>query len=100
MTATQTIQSEARTAARADVTLALAERAAGLRYDDISAAAKTVAGHCLLDWFGVTLGAWNEQLAQILAADIADEGGAAQVSVVGRGTKVPVRQAALLNGAM
>src|SRR5262249_12993828 len=56
--------------------------------------------HCLMDWFGVTLGAWNEQLAQILAADIADEGGAAQATVVGRDTRVPVRQAALLNGAM
>jgi 2-methylcitrate dehydratase PrpD len=100
MTATQTIQSEAKTAVRSDVTLALAEKAAGLRYDDISAAAKTVAGHCLLDWFGVALGAWNEQLAQILAADIADEGGAAQATAVGRGIKVPVRQAALLNGAM
>jgi 2-methylcitrate dehydratase PrpD len=59
-----------------------------------------VAGHCLLDWFGVTLGAWNEALADILAADIAEEGGAPQASVVGRGIKVPVRQAALLNGAM
>jgi 2-methylcitrate dehydratase PrpD len=100
MTATQTVRSDATTAARTDVTLALAEKAANLRYDAISPAAKTVAGHCLLDWFGVTLGAWNEQLAQILAADIADEGGAAQATAVGRGTKVPVRQAALLNGAM
>ena len=100
MTATQTIRQQASTETRTDLTLALAEKAAALRYDDIPEAAKTVAGHCLLDWFGVTLGAWNEPLAQILAADIADEGGAAQATVVGRGTKVPVRQAALLNGAM
>lgn len=99
MTAAQTVQKTSSTV-RSDLTLALAEKASGLRYDQISPAAKTVAGHCLLDWFGVTLAAWNEQLAEILAADIADEGGAAQSTVVGRGTRVPVRQAALLNGAM
>jgi 2-methylcitrate dehydratase PrpD len=99
MTAAQTVQKTSSTT-RSDLTMALAEKAAGLRYDQISEAARTVAGHCLLDWFGVTLAAWNEPLAQILAADIADEGGAAQATVVGRGTKVPVRQAALLNGAM
>jgi len=98
MTAAQTV--EKTSTVRSDLTLALAEKASGLRYDQISPAAKTVAGHCLLDWFGVTLAAWNEPLAEILAADIADEGGAAQSTVVGRGTKVPVRQAALLNGAM
>src|SRR5438477_990817 len=100
MTAAQTVRTETSTSSRSDLTLALAEKAANLRYDDISEQAKIVAGHCLMDWFGVTLGAWNEQLAQILAADIADEGGAAQATVVGRGVKVPARQAALLNGAM
>jgi 2-methylcitrate dehydratase PrpD len=99
MTATQTVEKTS-SVTRSDLTLALAEKASGLRYDQISPAAKTVAGHCLLDWFGVTLAAWNEPLAEILAADIADEGGAAQSTVVGRGAKVPVRQAALLNGAM
>ncbi len=99
MTVAQTVQKTSSTT-RSDLTMALAEKAAGLRYDQISEAARTVAGHCLLDWFGVTLAAWNEPLAQILAADIADEGGAAQATVVGRGAKVPVRQAALLNGAM
>ena len=86
MTAAQTVQKNSSTT-RSDLTMALAEKAAGLRYDQISEAARTVAGHCLLDWFGVTLAAWNEPLAQILAADIADEGGAAQATVVGRGTQ-------------
>ena len=99
MTAAQTVQKTS-SPTRSDLTMALAEKAANLRYDHISDAARTVAGHCLLDWFGVTLAAWNEALAQILAADIADEGGAAQATAVGRGTKVPVRQAALLNGAV
>src|SRR5437773_1764511 len=100
MTAAHTVRTETSANIRTDLTMALAEKAANLRFDDISEPAKIVAGHCLVDWFGVTLGAWNEPLAEILAADIADEGGVAQATVVGRGVRVPVRQAALLNGAM
>jgi DNA-binding CsgD family transcriptional regulator len=45
------------------VTAALAEKAANLRYDDLSAEARTVVGHCFMDFFGVTLAARNEPLA-------------------------------------
>ena len=48
MTAAQTVEKTS-SATRSDLTLALAERASSLRYDQISPAAKTVAGHCLLD---------------------------------------------------
>ena len=57
MTAAHTVRTETSANIRTDLTMALAEKAANLRYDDISEPAKIVAGHCLMDWFGVTLGA-------------------------------------------
>ena len=34
------------------VTRALAQNASALRYDDLSPEARTIVGHCMLDWFG------------------------------------------------
>ena len=82
------------------VTAALAEKAANLRYDDLSTEARTVAGHCFMDFFGVTLAARHEPLANILAEQIAEDGGTPQATVIGRGTRANIEQAALLNGAM
>jgi 2-methylcitrate dehydratase PrpD len=82
------------------VTVALAAKAANLRYDDLSTQARTVAGHCFMDFFGVTLAARHEPLANILAEQIAEDGGSPQATVIGRGTRVNIEQAALLNGAM
>jgi 2-methylcitrate dehydratase PrpD len=82
------------------VTAVLAEKAASLRYDDLSAEARTVAGHCFMDFFGVTLAARDEPLANILAEQIAEDGGTPQATVIGRGTRANIEQAALLNGAM
>ena len=82
------------------VTAVLAEKAANLRYDDLSAEARTVAGHCFMDFFGVTLAARDEPLAKILAEQIAEDGGTPQATVIGRGSRANIEQAALLNGAM
>lgn len=82
------------------VTAVLADKAANLRYDDLSAEARTVVGHCFMDFFGVTLAACDEPLANILAEQIAEDGGTPQATVIGRGTRANIEQAALLNGAM
>ena len=82
------------------VTAALAEKASKLRFEDISPEARTVAGHCFMDFFGVTLAARHEPLADILAAQIAEDGGTPQATVIGRDTRANIEQAALLNGAM
>lgn len=82
------------------VTAALADKASKLRYEDLSTEARTVAGHCFMDFFGVTLAARHEPLADILAAQIAEDGGTPQATVIGRGTRANIEQAALLNGAM
>lgn len=82
------------------VTRALAEKASSLRYDDLTPEARTVVGHCLMDFFGVTLAGCHEPLANILAEQIAEDGGTPQATVIGRNMRANIEQASLLNGAM
>jgi 2-methylcitrate dehydratase PrpD len=100
MTAAARRSEQSDTTAPVLVTAALAEKASKLRFEDLSPEARTVAGHCFMDFFGVTLAARHEPLAEILAAQIAEDGGTPQATVIGRGTRANIEQAALLNGAM
>ena len=81
------------------VTEALAEFAATLTFDQIPAEAKTVARHCLMDMVGVALAGKSEPLSEMLAAQIADEGGAEHATLLGLGGKTSANQAALYNGS-
>ncbi|HYM31953.1 MAG TPA: MmgE/PrpD family protein [Candidatus Cybelea sp.] len=81
------------------VTSALAERAAAMRYGDLSAEVRELARQCLLDWFAVTLAGANEELARILRDEAAAQGGAPQATLVGAAAKTSTQQAALVNGA-
>ncbi len=81
------------------LTQALAERISATRWDDLPAAAQTVAKQCLLDFVGVALAGAREPLAQILNADADDLGGHPQAALIGRGRRGNVEQAALINGA-
>ena len=78
---------------------ALAARISATRWDNLPRAAQTVAKQCLFDFIGVTLAGAREPLADILNAEAADLGGRAQAGVIGRGQRVNVEQAALINGA-
>lgn len=86
--------------AAGDVTAALARFASALRYEALSPQARQVAGQCLLDWFGVTLAGCREPLAEMLVAQLREDGGNGMASVVGHGVRLSVEQAALANGAM
>ncbi len=83
----------------ASITGALAARISATRWDNLPRAAQTVAKQCLFDFVGVTLAGAREPLADILNAEAADLGGRAQAGVIGRGRRVNVEQAALINGA-
>jgi 2-methylcitrate dehydratase PrpD len=83
-----------------NVTAFLAQRTAELRYEHLSDEARTVAGHCFLDFFGVALAGSHEPLTEIMAATVAEDGGSPHATVIGRGSRGSVEQAALLNGAM
>ena len=86
-------------AAGAGVTAELADAAATLKASDLTPDALTMARHCLLDWFAVTIAGAAEPLVEILSDEVAVEGGNAQALIVGQGRKGTVQQAALVNGA-
>jgi 2-methylcitrate dehydratase PrpD len=81
------------------VTEALAEFASTLTFDQIPVEARTVARHCLMDMVGVTLAGKSEPLAQMLLAQVEDEGGSPHASLIGETEKTSASQAALYNGA-
>jgi 2-methylcitrate dehydratase PrpD len=79
------------------ITDKLIDSVAGLRPGAIPAAARAVARHCVLDWFGVTLAGSREPLSDILVAEAADAGDG---TLVGRSERASPLAAALINGAM
>jgi len=81
------------------ITARIAVRASTLRYDDLHAAARTVAKQCLFDFIGVTIAGRNEPLTRILKDEAQDAGGHPRASLIGGGGKVTEEQAALINGA-
>jgi 2-methylcitrate dehydratase PrpD len=81
-------------------TAMLAARAAALRYEHLTEQACTVARHCMLDWFGVTLAARGEPLVKILLEQAYEDGGNPQATLIGVGDQFSLEQAALINGAM
>ena len=80
------------------VTARLAEQAAGLEYDAIPGEIRRVARQCVLDWFAVTLAGAHEELAGMIAAEAADEGGTPVATLIGHRARAPMQQAALVNG--
>jgi 2-methylcitrate dehydratase PrpD len=83
----------------ADLTRVLAGKSAALGYDDLPVPARVLARQCLLDYFGVALAGAGDELVRILLDEVAEAGGAAQASVIGRETRLPALAAALVNGA-
>jgi 2-methylcitrate dehydratase PrpD len=69
-------------------------------YEDIPRDARTVAKQCLLDWLGVSIAARHDPLVQILIDDCTSEAGPGTCTILGRSTRLPTLQAALVNGAM
>src|SRR5688572_14063359 len=80
------------------VTLDLAEFVARTRYEDLSVEAVHMAKGCLLDWLGNALAASRDASVNAIL-DVFDQmGGNPQSTVIGRGRKITVLQAALVNG--
>src|SRR6266478_6587446 len=83
----------------ADLTMALAERASALRYDDLPAAASALARQCVLDYLGVALAGAADPLVRILLDELTEAAGAPQASIIGHNARLPALSAALVNGA-
>lgn len=78
--------------------LRLAEHAIGLHSAAIPADVEARARHCLLDWLGVTLAGSTEPLSRIVREEAEGEGGVAEATILGSPARLPVAQAALVNG--
>ena len=68
-----------------------------LRLDDIPESARTVAGQCVLDWFGCALVGSREPLSEILRDELGRQSG--PCSIVGTDLHCAPGVAALVNGA-
>jgi 2-methylcitrate dehydratase PrpD len=83
----------------ADLTRALAERAIALRYNELPAPVRELAGQCVLDYLGVALAGTHDPLVQILLDEMAEAGGSAQASIIGHSARLPMLSAAMVNGS-
>ena len=83
----------------ADLTMALAEGASALGYDDLPAAARALARQCVLDYLGVALAGAADPLVRILLDEMSEAAGAPQASIVCHEVRLPALSAALVNGA-
>lgn len=80
-------------------TEALVETISEIAAKPIPPEARTVARHCLLDWFGCAIAGSREPLSQIMLREIAPlEAG--EATLVGRCERTGTLTAALINGAM
>ena len=85
--------------ARMGLTRALAERARGLRFEDIPDTVRIWARQCVLDYTGCAIAGASDDLVGILLAEMQEQGGAPVAGVLGRADRLPVLSAALVNGA-
>jgi 2-methylcitrate dehydratase PrpD len=83
----------------ADLTRALAERAIALRYDELPAPVRELAGQCILDYLGVAIAGSRDPLVRILLDEMAEAGGSSQSTIIGHSVRLPVVSAALVNGS-
>ena len=79
------------------ITESLWDRYGQLRIDDLPEEARTVAGQCVLDWFGCALVGSREPLSEILRSELGAAPGSA--SIVGTDLRTAPGAAALINGA-
>ncbi len=82
-----------------ELTRALAEQARTLTYADLPDDVRKLARQCVLDYVACTLAGAKEELAEILLAEMAEQGGAPIATVIGHTSRLPVLSAALVNGA-
>jgi 2-methylcitrate dehydratase PrpD len=98
MTETSSEQTPAAGRSVDGLTRTLAGYSSDLQFDDIPAQVRTVVGHCLLDWLGVTLAGSREDAARMVREEALEQGGASQATLIGDGRRTSVGQAALVNG--
>src|ERR1051325_2456675 len=82
------------------LTRVLAAQASAVTYESLPEPVRELVRQCVLDYYGVALAGADDPLATILLDELAEAGGAAQASIIGRKAKLPALSAALVNGAI
>lgn len=82
-----------------ELTRELANFANGLTFEKLPTEVVFEAKLCMLDWVGVTLTGSKEPLVDILLGIAREEGGNPRATLIGREEKLPLLQAALINGS-
>jgi len=82
-----------------DLTRTIARRATALSFADLPTDVVDVVGQCLKDWFAVTIAGTHEEPVQILADELPATADDAGQTLVGRGSRAGLLDAALINGA-
>lgn len=85
--------------ASAPVTATLASLGQALADGELPDDALLLGKECVLDWVGVTLAGSAEPLSELLLAEIIEQGGHNQASLLGRNRMASTQQAALFNGS-
>ena len=80
-----------------ELTDCLWDRFGALTFDDLPGDVRTVAGQCILDWFGCALAGSREPLSGILRDEFASSAG--ECSLVGSELRADMLRAAMVNGA-
>ncbi len=88
------------TSATPTVTATIAGKTANLRYQHLTPEAREIAKQCVMDFLGVAIAGADDALTVILDAIAEEDSGAPVATVVGRGTRTSMANAALINGAM
>src|SRR5207253_8269584 len=81
------------------ITRTLIESVNGLRYHDLTAEAREVARHCILDFLGVAVAGSREPLVNILVDVLVGPESASAAGLIGREERATAPTAALVNGA-
>lgn len=81
------------------LTGALARACRSFQFESLPPDVIFLGKQCVLDWIGVALAGSGQPLAEILRAQVLEDGGAPQATLVGSGEAVSASQAALVNGA-
>ncbi|MBV9251864.1 MAG: MmgE/PrpD family protein [Acetobacteraceae bacterium] len=85
--------------AASSLTRALAEDARQLTFAAIPDDVRLWALQCVLDYAGCALAGAQEELTDILLAELAEQGGTTVATIFGHSARLPVLSAAMINGA-
>lgn len=81
------------------LTRALADQARVLRLGDIPDNIRTWARQCVLDYLGCTIAGSSDELVEILLAEMWEQGGKPNCTVIGHEELLPAASASIVNGA-